>query len=433
MTLTLWATAGLIAPHIQDPEIAWVFHEFSSVNGIIAVLSLLPVQPLEGGKLFEPMMPPAFPRPHRLHDRGSHRPCPRRRMGAFDALGIHELRLHPVLNPIHHGSTADSSPGEALVVRCARASAARYLTERPARGAGATLGDKSEVGARSRFFARSHLMRMTRQAHGRFPQVACLSFDLISMYVMLDGRYELEELEALARNVFPRLPSRTTCLDIGSNIGNHALFFSEHFEQVFAFEPHPRLFPLLAYNAALTDNVRAVPFGLSDRDATLIAAEEPGNIGKSRIAENAGTAVGFDVRKLDGLPEIQALDRIDFVKIDVEGHEANVVRGAEATLRRHRPAVAFEVLKDEIKDGTSACLDALRGVGYDTFYAMQSNRPFAWAPKPLAKIATFFIGVLFDRRTSKSFSLVRIDSLKSDRNYPMVLAFADPMPVPESN
>lgn len=61
MTLTLWATAGLIAPHIQDPEIAWVFHEFSSVNGIIAVLSLLPVQPLEGGKLFEPMMPPPFP------------------------------------------------------------------------------------------------------------------------------------------------------------------------------------------------------------------------------------------------------------------------------------------------------------------------------------------------------------------------------------
>lgn len=52
VTLVLWAGAGLIAPFISDPEIAWVFWTISGVNGFLAVLNLLPVNPLDGGKLF---------------------------------------------------------------------------------------------------------------------------------------------------------------------------------------------------------------------------------------------------------------------------------------------------------------------------------------------------------------------------------------------
>lgn len=56
VNLTLWAVAGLIAPLISDPEIAWVFWTISSVNGFLAILNLLPVSPLDGGKLFSLMM-----------------------------------------------------------------------------------------------------------------------------------------------------------------------------------------------------------------------------------------------------------------------------------------------------------------------------------------------------------------------------------------
>lgn len=52
VTLALWASAGLIAPLVKDPEVAWVFWTISSVNGFLAVLNLLPVNPLDGGKLF---------------------------------------------------------------------------------------------------------------------------------------------------------------------------------------------------------------------------------------------------------------------------------------------------------------------------------------------------------------------------------------------
>ena len=53
MNLTLWALAGLIAPFIADPEIAWVFLTIAWVNGFLFILNMLPVHPLDGGKLFE--------------------------------------------------------------------------------------------------------------------------------------------------------------------------------------------------------------------------------------------------------------------------------------------------------------------------------------------------------------------------------------------
>lgn len=49
----LWATAGLIAPFIADPEINWVFRTIAWVNGFLFLLNILPVHPLDGGQLFQ--------------------------------------------------------------------------------------------------------------------------------------------------------------------------------------------------------------------------------------------------------------------------------------------------------------------------------------------------------------------------------------------
>ena len=49
----LWAVSGLIAPFIADPEINWVFRTIAWVNGFLFILNMLPVHPLDGGKLFE--------------------------------------------------------------------------------------------------------------------------------------------------------------------------------------------------------------------------------------------------------------------------------------------------------------------------------------------------------------------------------------------
>ena len=53
INLALWALAGLTWPHIGDPEVRWVFQTVAWVNGFLFVLNLVPVHPLDGGKLFQ--------------------------------------------------------------------------------------------------------------------------------------------------------------------------------------------------------------------------------------------------------------------------------------------------------------------------------------------------------------------------------------------
>lgn len=280
------------------------------------------------------------------------------------------------------------------------------------------------MGARSRYFALQHLTRMSHEASGTYPQLACLAFDVITNSIVVDGRFEREELDALAKHVFPKLPAMDVCLDIGANIGNHALFFSDHFQQVHAFEPHPRLYPLLDYNAAMANNVTTYPFGCSSEDGTFHAAAVEGNIGMTSVGRTDGNAsIELPLKRLDNVDKIKALPRIDFMKIDVEGHEAAVFEGAAELLKKHRPVVALEVLAPEITDGSSKSLETLRSLGYDHIYSLQSHRPFASAPKPLAKAATALSGLIFDKRPAKSFTLEPVDRLEN-KNHPLVIAAA---------
>lgn len=61
VTLALWAGAGLIAPLVAHPELSYWIWLVSYVNGFLAVLNLMPVQPLDGGKLFDLMLHRVLP------------------------------------------------------------------------------------------------------------------------------------------------------------------------------------------------------------------------------------------------------------------------------------------------------------------------------------------------------------------------------------
>ena len=59
-----------------------------------------------------------------------------------------------------------------------------------------------------------------------YPQVACFSHDIISRKIMIDGIFERNELIALKSFLMSEPNPREICLDIGGNIGNHAVFFA---------------------------------------------------------------------------------------------------------------------------------------------------------------------------------------------------------------
>ncbi len=143
------------------------------------------------------------------------------------------------------------------------------------------------------------------------------------------------------------LPQGATVVDVGAFVGTHTLAFARHAGgacRVHAFEPNPWSFELLARNLDLNDvrNVSAYRVALSDAAGALgfaHAAESGGNFGHAELV---------DPREAEGLiVEATTLDAIglrqcDLMKIDVEGMEADVLRGGRITLDRCRPIVYCE-------------------------------------------------------------------------------------------
>ena len=231
---------------------------------------------------------------------------------------------------------------------------------------------------RMRMAATSRYLADLGRRHLRegLPQLATFAFDHVGRAITIWGRYEREELELLMAATAPLLARDGVCLDVGANIGNHAVFFADHFGTVLAFEPNPRCFALLQINAALKDNIECFCVGLSDADGHATLNVPPGNAGMASLAGSpaaGGAAVICELRRLDGLQAL-ASRRVAMIKIDVEGHEPEVLRGARELLRRERPVVVFEQSAEAIVDGSSESIDLLRGAGYSRFWAVE-HRP----------------------------------------------------------
>ncbi len=112
----------------------------------------------------------------------------------------------------------------------------------------------------------------------------------------------------------------------------------------------------------------------SDRAGEMRLSFAPGNWGGGHllpVSEQNPEAVAVGASRLHDLPEISSL-HIDLMKIDVEGHELSVLKGAAGVLARCRPVVLFEQQPGDISDASSATIDWLRAHGYDRFYEVRS-------------------------------------------------------------
>lgn len=220
--------------------------------------------------------------------------------------------------------------------------------------------------------------RLGRAARRRnLPRLAVIAHDQIGDSVVIDGRYETDVLDAIAEWLLPRaVPDHRTAiaLDVGANIGNHALAFAPLFAKVLAFEPNPIALHLLRANVELNavSNIEIYACGLGHADGQFRYALVPDNLGGGRfLSDRALSSNGpmFDVRNGDALlSRREEGQRIGLVKVDVEGMEDSVFQGLSKTLREHKPVVLFEALTPE------ACVNntnALRVLGYTHFFAVE--------------------------------------------------------------
>lgn len=173
--------------------------------------------------------------------------------------------------------------------------------------------------------------------------------DVIQRHHQKGNFYEPEEIATMAAHV----PEGAVILDIGTNVGNHALWFAKYksARKIYVFEPNPEVLKVLRSNIELNgiEEQLVTDFlgiGLGDKAAggfRIQAAEK--NLGGGRMFEGGGD---LEIRPGDDV--VAPEDKIDFIKIDVERMEMMVLAGLEKTISRCRPPIFVEVDRNHLED-----------------------------------------------------------------------------------
>ena len=158
----------------------------------------------------------------------------------------------------------------------------------------------------------------------------------------------------LAEVFRPLVPADAVVLDVGAHAGQFAKLFAGLAPggAVHAFEPSAYARSVLkpALALARARNVRIHAFGLSDTPGQLTLhtpIKRGGDMGFGIAHLGPPTAGAVDqtveLRTLDQFATSEGLTRLDFIKADIEGWEAHMLRGGLETLRRFRPAIFLEI------------------------------------------------------------------------------------------
>jgi FkbM family methyltransferase len=174
--------------------------------------------------------------------------------------------------------------------------------------------------------------------------------DSITKEVQKKGEYDSNTLDSLSGILASIQPNIS--LDVGANIGNHALVIAKYSAKVLAFEPVNFVFDVLQSNIKQNsaNNIAAENLALSDKSAALVIhIANNGNLGSSSIEANAGEGEQLTIHTVAGddyLKQNFNNQQIDFVKMDVEGHEAMALTGLKQTIAQHQPLLLLEWKSD---------------------------------------------------------------------------------------
>lgn len=181
-----------------------------------------------------------------------------------------------------------------------------------------------------------HGERSTFASDG-FP-IRVLADDLIGRHILLSGKFDRSVVQVLLDHAKPG----DTLLDIGANIGYVSACFLTQVPGgcTVCVEPQPRIVDLLKQNMAqFAGRATVHAVALSDAAGELRFHVDPMNRGGSKITPDGETIVPT-MNAADLLGE---MDKLDLIKIDVEGHEEPVLRAMQGELERLKPrAILFE-------------------------------------------------------------------------------------------
>lgn len=182
--------------------------------------------------------------------------------------------------------------------------------------------------------------------------------DLVPVTILRTKEWQPEVWNAIS----PALSENSVFFDVGAHIGYFSLKAAQRVGKtgrVVSFEPNPEIVKQLRENvtASHAGNVIVEPIACTDRDQmlTLYAAPEINTGASSLVRENAEIsekeaprAYRVRGRPIDDVVRELGLTRVDAIKVDVEGAEVLVLRGAENTLKRFHPKLVTEMIPRQL-------------------------------------------------------------------------------------
>ena len=217
------------------------------------------------------------------------------------------------------------------------------------------------------------------------PRIAIFAFDHIGLEINNFGIYEENLLNAIMSFLkdMVNLKKFDLILDVGANIGNHSLYFSNFSKQVFSYEPNPNTFELLKFNTKNLSNINIYNIGISNKNENKFLNESSFNIGDSAIVssdekkdieKNNKTLHEISSMKLDDLEHLSD-EKISMIKIDVEQHEYEVMDCASKLIEKNQPVLIFEHNIETSKKQTLKINKFIKEKGY-VIYLIKPNFNF---------------------------------------------------------
>ena len=180
----------------------------------------------------------------------------------------------------------------------------------------------------------------------------------------------------------------TDSIDVGVYRGVYSYEMAKYSKTVHSFEPNPVIFKDLEknikkiikniqiYNLALSEENKEIELKIPIRDkkASKDNYEEYYQLGKATIHKKniLDEYESFKIKSIK-LDDIKFQNRISFIKIDVEGHEENVIAGSLNTINKFKPTLLIEIEEKYTQKNVSESINYINSLGYNSFVYKKSE------------------------------------------------------------
>lgn len=215
--------------------------------------------------------------------------------------------------------------------------------------------------------------------------------------------YEIEEL-AMVNTLCDYIKNDGIFLDVGANLGWYTLNVCKKYPGLksYAFEPINETYLKMLRNVELNglENCEVMNTGLSDENKKVSFFYDVVASGASSMVDlremETTVKVGSEVKRLDDVMEEKHIEKIDFIKCDVEGSELFVFKGGIESIRKYKPIIFSEMLRKwsaKFNYHPNDIIHLLEDVGYQCYVLAEGNKlkKFGYVDEETVETNYFFL------------------------------------------